>query len=97
MGVNAASPNKEAAKTFLEWMGTPEFAKLLANQLPGFFPSSNNPPAPDNTRHAAEFLALDEQQALDIRLAWEKLLDGQPDGYTLMQPRRHAVFATLNS
>ncbi len=92
MGVNAASPNKEAAKTFLEWMTTPEFAALLANQLPGFFPISNNPPAPDNP-HAAEFLALNEGAGLDIRLAWEKLLDGQPDGYTLMQD--HAI-AVLN-
>ncbi len=90
MGVNAASPNKEAAKTFLEWMTTPEFAKLLANQLPGFFPISNNPPAPDNV-HAAEFLALNEGAGLDIRLAWEKLLDGQPDGYTLMQDSAIAV------
>jgi raffinose/stachyose/melibiose transport system substrate-binding protein len=90
MGVNAASPNKEAAKTFLEWMTTPEFAKLLANQLPGFFPISNNPPAPDNA-HAAEFLALNEGAGLDIRLAWEKLLDGQPDGYTLMQDHAIAV------
>jgi raffinose/stachyose/melibiose transport system substrate-binding protein len=90
MGVNAASPNKEAAKTFLEWMTTPEFAKLLANQLPGFFPISNNPPAPDNA-HAAEFLALNEGAGLDIRLAWEKLLDGQPDGYTLMQDNAIAV------
>jgi len=92
MGVNAASPNKEAAKTFLEWMATPEFAKLLANQLPGFFPISNNPPAPDNA-HAAEFLALNEGAGLDIRLAWEKLLDGQPDGYTLMQDHAIAVLA----
>jgi raffinose/stachyose/melibiose transport system substrate-binding protein len=90
MGVNAASPNKEAAKTFLEWMTTPEFAKLLANQLPGFFPISNNPPAPDNP-HAAEFLALNEGAGLDIRLAWEKLLDGQPDGYSLMQDNAIAV------
>ena len=92
MGVNAASPNKLTDKTFLEWMGTPEFAKLLANQLPGFFPISNNPPAPDNA-HAAEFLALNEGAGLDIRLAWEKLLDGQPDGYTLMQDHAIAVLA----
>lgn len=90
MGVNAASPNKDAAKTFLEWMTTAEFAKLLANQLPGFFPISNNPPAPDNA-HAAEFLALNEGAGLDIRLAWEKLLDGQPDGYILMQDSAIAV------
>ncbi len=90
MGINKASANKDAAKKFLEWMTTPEFAKLLANQLPGFFPISKNPPAPDNA-HAAEFLALNEGAGLDVRLAWEKLLDGQPDGYTLMQDHAIAV------
>lgn len=38
MGVNAASPNQEAAKTFLEWVATPEFAEIYANAAPGFFP-----------------------------------------------------------
>lgn len=90
MGLNNASQQKDAARKFLEWMTTPEFAKLMANQLPGFFPISNNPPAPDNP-HAAEFLALNEGRGLDVRLAWEKLLDGQPDGYTLMQENAIAV------
>ncbi len=38
MGVNAASPNQEAARTFLEWVATPEFAEIYANAAPGFFP-----------------------------------------------------------
>jgi len=38
MGVNAASPNQEAAKTFLEWVATSEFAEIYANAAPGFFP-----------------------------------------------------------
>ncbi len=41
MGMNAASPNAEAAKTFLEWVGSPEFATLYSNALPGFFSLSN--------------------------------------------------------
>ena len=41
MGLNAASPNADAAKQFLEWVGTPEFAELYANALPGFFPLLN--------------------------------------------------------
>lgn len=90
MGINKASANKDAAKTFLEWMTTSDFALQLANELPGFFPISNNPPAPSNV-HAAEFLKLNEGRGQDIRLAWEKLLDGQPDGYTLMQDNAIAV------
>ncbi len=41
MGMNPASPNTEAAKTFLEWVGSPEFASLYSNALPGFFSLSN--------------------------------------------------------
>ena len=41
LGLNAASKNKEAARIFLEWVATPEFAELYANALPGFFPLAN--------------------------------------------------------
>jgi raffinose/stachyose/melibiose transport system substrate-binding protein len=92
MGINAAtSPEKkEAAKKFLEWMTTEEFAGMLAAQLPGFFPIRTVAPAVENP-HAATFLALNEGAGLDVRWAWEKLLDGAPDGYTLMQDNAIAV------
>ena len=38
MGFNPASKNAAAARVFLEWLTTPEFAEIYANQLPGFFP-----------------------------------------------------------
>jgi raffinose/stachyose/melibiose transport system substrate-binding protein len=41
LGLNAASKNKEAARTFLAWVATDEFAQLYANALPGFFPLGN--------------------------------------------------------
>ncbi len=90
MGINAASAHKEEAKLFLEWMTGEDFAALLANQLPGFFPIRNEAPAVDNPV-AATFLSFNEGAGLDIRWAWEKLLDGQPDGYTLMQDNAIAV------
>ncbi len=37
-GLNAASPNKEAAKVFLSWLATDQFAQLYANAVPGFYP-----------------------------------------------------------
>mmetsp|Transcript_5301 Transcript_5301/g.11216 ORF Transcript_5301/g.11216 Transcript_5301/m.11216 type:complete len:462 (+) Transcript_5301:64-1449(+) len=40
MAMNAASPHKEAAQTFLDWVGSEEFSTLYANELPGFFPLS---------------------------------------------------------
>ena len=92
MGINAASPNKEAARTFLEWMTTAEFAKMMADNLPGFFPISSEPVTLEN-EHANAFLALNEGRGLDVRWAWEGLLDGQPDGYSLMQNGAIAVIA----
>jgi len=40
MGINAKSPNIDAAKTFMSWVASPEFASIYANALPGFFPLS---------------------------------------------------------
>jgi raffinose/stachyose/melibiose transport system substrate-binding protein len=37
LGMNPKSKNAEAAKTFLTWTATPEFAAIYANALPGFF------------------------------------------------------------
>jgi raffinose/stachyose/melibiose transport system substrate-binding protein len=41
IGLNAKSKNADAAKTFLEWVASPEFAGIYANALPGFFPLSS--------------------------------------------------------
>jgi raffinose/stachyose/melibiose transport system substrate-binding protein len=41
MGINAASKNKDEAKTFLAWTTTDEFAQIFANEIPGFYPLSN--------------------------------------------------------
>jgi raffinose/stachyose/melibiose transport system substrate-binding protein len=90
MGVNAASEHKEEAKLFLEWMTGEEFAAMMANEMPGFFPIRTEAPAVENPV-ANAFLAFNEGAGLDVRWAWEKLLDGQPDGYTLMQDNAIAV------
>ncbi|MBL4646461.1 MAG: carbohydrate ABC transporter substrate-binding protein [Rhizobiales bacterium] len=42
MGMNAAGKNQDAARTFLNWVGSAEFADLYANSLPGFFSLSNH-------------------------------------------------------
>jgi len=42
IGLNSKSANADAAKTFLEWVGSEEFASLYANALPGFFSLSNH-------------------------------------------------------
>lgn len=41
IGMNAKTPNPEAAKAFLNWVASSEFAEIYANAVPGFFPLSN--------------------------------------------------------
>jgi raffinose/stachyose/melibiose transport system substrate-binding protein len=41
IGLNPKSKNIDAAKTFLSWVASPDFAAVYANALPGFFPLSN--------------------------------------------------------
>ena len=43
IGMNAATDNPEAARTFLTWVASPEFAEIFGNALPGFFPLSSTP------------------------------------------------------
>lgn len=92
MGINAAADEaeKEAARVFLEWMTTLEFAKLLGDELPGFFPIHKQVPPLEN-EHAITFLRFNEDRGTDVRWAWEGLLDGSPDGYALMQNGAIAV------
>ncbi len=41
IGMNAKGKNQEAAKTFLNWVASEEFATIYANAVPGFFPLGN--------------------------------------------------------
>ena len=84
IGLNATSEYKDEARVFLEWMARPEFGALLGNAMPGFFPMHRNPPSLEN-RHANAFLDLNEGRETDIRFVWEKLGEGTPSGYTLVQ------------
>src|SRR5690606_41466663 len=43
LGLNAATKHPEEARKFLEWVGSPEFAELYANALPGFFSLNSTP------------------------------------------------------
>ncbi len=90
IGLNAASEHKDEARQLLAWMATPEFGWLLGKELPGFFPMHRDVPSLSDV-HANAFLALSEGRGTDIRFAWEKLRDGSPDGYTLMQDGALAV------
>jgi raffinose/stachyose/melibiose transport system substrate-binding protein len=78
MGLNAASKNKEDAKKFLEWLTTPEFAKLYANALPGFFPLSSTP-VDIKDDLAATFVSWRKDCKSTIRNSYQILSRGTPN------------------
>ena len=78
IGLNAASPNAEAAKTFLEWVGSAEFANLYANALPGFF-SLHNEPVTLEDPLAQEFVAWRDTCESTIRSTYQILSRGTPN------------------
>lgn len=78
MGVNAASPNQEAAMTFLEWMTSQEFAELYSNQLPGFFTLSDHSITLEDPI-AQEFLDWRQECNSTIRSAYQILSRGEPN------------------
>jgi raffinose/stachyose/melibiose transport system substrate-binding protein len=72
IGLNSASKNKEAARTFLSWVASDEFAQLYANALPGFFPLANvNYTVSDPV--AQEFLSWRKQCQTSFRTAYQIL------------------------
>lgn len=78
MGLNASSENAEAARTFLTWMTTPEFAELYANALPGFFPLSDAPVELEDPL-AQEFLSWRDLCESTIRSSYQILSRGEPN------------------
>lgn len=78
MGMNAASPNAEAARTFLEWMTSAEFAQLYSESLPGFFSLSNHEVTLEDPL-AQEFLSWRSECSSTIRSSYQILSRGTPN------------------
>ena len=78
MGLNAASKNADAARQFLEWVGSAEFAELYANALPGFFPLLNQPVKIEDPL-AQEFVSWREKCKSTIRSTYQILSRGTPN------------------
>ena len=78
LGLNAASPNADQAKVFLEWVGSPEFAALYANALPGFF-SLNSTPVEMADPLAKEFVGWRDTCKSTIRSTYQILSRGTPN------------------
>jgi raffinose/stachyose/melibiose transport system substrate-binding protein len=78
MGMNAATKNPEAARTFLEWMTSQEFAELYSNALPGFFTLSNYEITLEDPL-AQEFLSWRQNCEETIRNSYQILNRGEPN------------------
>jgi raffinose/stachyose/melibiose transport system substrate-binding protein len=78
LGMNAATPNAEAARTFLSWVASSEFATLYSNALPGFYSLSNEPVTVEDPL-AAEFVAWRENCEETIRNSYQILSRGEPN------------------
>ena len=78
IGMNAKSANPEAAKAFLNWVASPEFAAIFGNALPGFFPLSNTP-VELNDPLAKEFVSWRGECESTIRSTYQILSRGTPN------------------
>lgn len=78
IGMNANTANPEAAKTFLSWVASPEFASIFGNALPGFFPLSNTPVELEDPL-AKEFVSWRGECESTIRSTYQILSRGTPN------------------
>lgn len=78
IGMNAATDNPEAARTFLAWVASPEFAGIFGNALPGFFPLSNTPVDLEDPL-AKEFVSWRGECESTIRSTYQILSRGTPN------------------
>ncbi|WP_278923734.1 MULTISPECIES: ABC transporter substrate-binding protein [Pseudophaeobacter] len=78
IGMNAATPNPEAAKTFLNWVASSEFSTIFANALPGFFPLSSAPVTVEDPL-AEEFISWRGECESSIRSTYQILSRGTPN------------------
>jgi raffinose/stachyose/melibiose transport system substrate-binding protein len=77
IGLNAKSANKAAARTFLSWVASPEFATVYGNALPGSFPLSSASFAPSD-KLAQDFEGFKKECSPSIWLSYQFLSRGQP-------------------
>ncbi len=78
IGMNANTPNPEAAKIFLNWVASAEFAGLYSNALPGFFSLANVDVTIDDSV-AQEFVSWRNECESTIRNSYQILSRGEPN------------------
>jgi raffinose/stachyose/melibiose transport system substrate-binding protein len=78
LGLNPDGKHAKEARTFLEWVATPEFADISANALPGFF-SLNSTPVKLANPLANEFVSWRQKCKSTIRSTYQILSRGTPN------------------
>lgn len=78
LGMNAKTAHPDETRTFLEWVGSAEFATLYANSLPGFFSLNAAPVAMDDPL-AQEFVSWRDKCQSSIRSTYQILSRGMPN------------------
>lgn len=78
LGLNSASKNVEAARTFLSWVASEEFATLYSNALPGFFALSKHQAELDNAL-ANKFVSWRNDCQSTVRSTYAVLSRGTPN------------------
>ena len=78
MGLNTASENPEAARTFLSWMTSQEFGEMYSNELPGFF-SLGDYEITLSDPVAQTFLDWRQECGSTIRNSYQILSRGEPN------------------
>lgn len=95
--MNPATKYPEEAKAFLEWICSKAGATVAAKYLPtGFYPMIDVPIAISDPQ-ANEMLSLNQGRGLDVRLAWPRLMEGDPSGYNLIMYGSIEVMKGLKS
>ena len=77
-GMNAGGKHPEAARAFLEWVASAEFATLYTNALPGYFTLSTHKVELKDPL-AAQFQSWKDSCGSNIRLAHQILSRGKPN------------------
>jgi raffinose/stachyose/melibiose transport system substrate-binding protein len=77
-GPECQDANADAAKKFLYWVASPDFATIYANSLPGFF-SLNSSPVKMQDPLAQEFVSWRDKCKSTIRSTYQILSRGTPN------------------
>ncbi len=78
LGMNPKTQNPDAAKKFLAWVASPEFASIYSNALPGFF-TLQNTKVDLKDPLAKEFISWRDQCKSTIRNSYQILSRGTPN------------------